>query len=407
MIGINRVWLLSHSYLPARGGIENYLRELARRLLGRGYQPAVICRGGSGRPEEEEIEGVRVIRHPDFPVPGVKLFSKHLYLAGKIAGWLRDTPYCRDGWSLCRYPHYGFALSSLAGRCPGIYLPAAAWTALAPLSAAAGSWKERFFEIYWRRQSTYLERESLRRTDRVMVFSRNILSQLERFHGIDPRTVTVNPPGVDTDRFRPRSPDTERLRGLGLDPERPRLLYLGRFSPEKNLLFLLRTMTPLLHGSRAALLLAGDGPLRTALEREISRRGLRESVRLLPPTDRPEDIYPLGNIFLSPSRYEAFGQTILEAMASGLPVVALKASPPLTLTAAEEIIEEGRSGYSVSEDAAALRDKVQGLLDSPRLREEMGRRGREICRERFIWDRHIRVILESANRMEKPDASRS
>ncbi len=403
----SQVWLLSHSYLPARGGIENYLREVARSLIGKGYRPAVICRGGTGLSAEEEIEGVRVIRHPDFPVSRHKLFSKHLYLAEKIAGWLRESPYCRTGWSLCRYPHYQFALSALEGGCPGIYLPAAVWPALAPLSSSAGGLKARFFELWWRRQAAYLERESLRRADRVMVFSRNILSQLERFHGIDPRTVTVNPPGVDSERFRPRPPAEEMLRSLKLDPSRRRILFLGRLSPEKNLIFLLRALAPLLREDRAELLLAGDGPLRAILEKEIERLNLGSSARVLPPTERPEDLYPLGDIFVSPSRYESFGQTILEAMASGLPVVALKSAPPKILTAAAEIIEDGRSGYTVAEDPAELRNRVKELLASPELRKQMGQAGREISRERFNWGNHLRELRRTAERLEAGNGRRT
>jgi len=406
-INQTNVWLLSHSYLPARGGIENYLRELALRLLEQGLRPAVICRGGAGMEAEEEIEGVRVIRHPDFPVPRHKLFSKHLYLAGKIAGWLRDTPYCRTGWSLCRYPHYQFALSALEGGCPGIYLPAAVWPALAPLSAAAGGLKARFFELWWRRQAAYIERESLRRANRVMVFSRNLRSQLERFHGIDPQTVTVNPPGVDSERFRPRSPDKGIFRSLELDPRRPRILFLGRLSPEKNLIFLLRALSPLLREDRANLLLAGDGPLRSALENEIKRLDLGSAARVLPPTERPEDLYPLGDIFVSPSRYESFGLTILEAMASGLPVIALKSAPPKVLTAAEEIIEDGRSGYTVSKDPAELRNRVEELLASPASREKMGQAGREICRKRFNWGNHLRELRRTAERLEAGNGRRA
>ncbi len=400
----NQVWLLSHSYLPARGGIENYLREVSRFLLALGYRPAVICRGGKGLAPEEVIEGTRVIRHPDFPVPRTKLFTKHLYLAGKISEWLKAGPYCRDGWTLCRYPHYQFALSSLADRCPGIYLPAAIWPALAPLAAAAGGGKERFFELFWRRQVTFLERESLRRADRVMVFSGNLLSQIERYHAIDPRTIVINPPGVDTGRFRPRPPDRDRLLSLDINPEKPRILFLGRFSPEKNLLFLLQALRPLLQGSRCCLLLAGDGPLRRTLEKEIRRRGLEAAVRLMPPPGRPEDFYSLGDIFVSPSNYESFGQTILEAMASGLPVVALKSSPPKVLTAAEEIIEQGASGYTVSEDPEELRKKIEELLPSPACREELGRRGWEICRERFSWEKHVNNLLEPFNQRDRDNA---
>jgi len=389
----NQVWLLSHSYLPARGGIETYLRELSRRLIGQGLQPAVICRGGPDLPAEEEIEGVRVIRHPDFPVPRSRLFSKHLYFAGKIAAWLKASPYCCTGWALCRYPHYQFALSTLDDRCPSLYLPAAVWPALAPLAAAAGGPKARFFELWWRRQVACLEKKALRQADRVAVFSRNMISQLERFYGLAPRSATVIPPGVDTERFRPRPPDPETLRRLGLPEGAPRILFLGRLSPEKNLIFLLRSLEPLMKNNRAALLLAGDGPLRAPLERKIQSRGLETTVRLLPPTGRPEDYYQLGDIFVSPSRYESFGQSILEAMASGLPVIALKSSPPRIMTAAEEIIEEGASGYTVSGEPSELRTRIEELLSSPRSRERMGQRGREICRERFSWERHVKKLL--------------
>jgi glycosyltransferase involved in cell wall biosynthesis len=389
-----KIWMLSHTYLPAVGGIENYLREVGKVLLKKGHQPIVICRRHlSDLPEEETIEGIRVIRHPDFPVPRSKLFSKHLYLAEQIAAWLRGSPYGREGWALCRYPHYQFALSSLADCCPSIYLPASVWPALAPLSTSAGSLKERFFELWWRRQVSFLEKESLQRASRVAVFSRNMIDQLKNLYGIEPKTVIINPPGVDTDRFHPGPPDPVLLRSLNLPPETPLVLFLGRLSPEKNLIFLVRSLSPLLRENRAILIIAGEGPMKLAIERESKKLGCSDSIRLVGSTEGPQKFYAIADIFVSPSRYESFGQSILEAMASGLPVVALKSSPPRIMTAAEEIIEEGASGYAIPEDGAALREKIEALLNSPPLREAMGRKGREICLERFTWEDHVSGLL--------------
>lgn len=393
--------MLSHTYLPAIGGIENYLREVGKVLLKNGHRPIVICRRHlSDLPEEETIEGIRVIRHPDFPVPRSKLYSKHTYLTEQIASWLRESSYCRDGLALCRYPHYQYVLSSLTGHCPCAYLPASVWPALAPLTVSAGSIKERFFAWLWRKQVSTLERVALEKASRVIVFSRNMRDQLESFYGIDPDSVVINPPGVDTNRFRPRPPDSELLRSLNLRPETPRVLFLGRFSPEKNLVFLVRSLSPLLRAGKVNLLLAGEGPLKLTLKRKINRMKLGAAVRVVNPMVKPEKTYSLADIFVSASRYESFGQSILEAMASGLLVVALKHSPPRIMAAASEIIEEGASGFTIPEDGTALRAKVEDILSSPRLREEMGKRGREICRERFTWDGHVSRILSELLRVK-------
>jgi len=272
--------------------------------------------------------GIRVIRHPDFRVPRRKLFSKHTYLADRIAAWLRENHYCRDGWTICRYPHYQYALSALNLDSRSIYLPASVWPALAPLAVSAGNIKERLFARAWRGQVANLEKKALNQADRIVVFSRNMRTQLEGYYGVKPENIIINPPGIDTDRFRPRAVDPEMLRRLNLKPDIPRLLFLGRFSPEKNLSWLLRAVLPLLEEEKAILLLAGDGPLRGSLENEIRRSRIGRAVKLLPGTDKPEMIYPLGDIFISPARYESFGLVILEAMATGLPVITLKNSPP-------------------------------------------------------------------------------
>jgi len=104
-------------------------------------------------------------------------------------------------------------------------------------------------------------------------------------------------------------------------------------------------------------------------------------------------IYPLGDIFISPARYESFGQSILEAMATGLPVITLKNSPPGIRVAADEIIEEKKSGLTVSDTPEEFRSAVEYLLSSASRREELGNRGRSICKDRFTWERHVDELL--------------
>jgi glycosyltransferase involved in cell wall biosynthesis len=80
-------------------------------------------------------------------------------------------------------------------------------------------------------------------------------------------------------------------------------------------------------------------------------------------------------------------------MASGLPVIALKTAPPRVTVAAGEIVEDGKSGYLLPEDAESWRAALGRLLADRSLRERMGAAGRAVCRDRFTWGRHLEGLL--------------
>ncbi len=390
-----QIWFLSHTYLPAIGGIENYLREVGKQFRQRGYRVGVICRRTDPRlPEEEEIEGVRVIRHPDFAVPTRRLPVKHRYLTDAIARWLEESGLLREGAVICRYPPYQCAVSRLSGAPPSLYIPASVWPALAARMIPTGRIKEKIFARIWRKQAALLEKTALEKAGRVIVFSRNMQTQLQEYYGTGRKRITVNPPGVDADRFAPEAPSPTLRAELDLPPGTPVVMYAGRLSPEKNLLFLFRALSPLLRKGECRLLLVGGGPMREELEREGRRLDIVPAVRFTGSIRDPVKYFSLADIFVSPSRYESFGQAILEAMASARPVIALKNFPPRIRVAADEIIEEEKSGFIVPEDSDSLLEKVRVLIDSPLLRKKMGERGREICREKFTWERHVSRLLD-------------
>ena len=391
-----RVWLLSHTFLPARGGIETYLAETSRRLAALGHRPAIVCRRHlPGLPEREEREGVEVIRHPDFPVTRRELPRKPRYLADRLAGWIGETGLVRDGLAVCRFPHYGAALAAVKGAAPAVYLPAALHARLAGIGVRGGTFKERIFFRLWRGRVRALEETALRSAARVAVFSRMLKESLLDEYGLGPERVEVNPPGVDAERFSRGGKDEALARSLGLPAGRPVVLALGRLSPEKNLPFLIEALDPLLRKKSCALLLVGEGPVRAELEAIRRAKRLEEDVILTGETDAPERFYRLADVFASPSRYESFGQSILEAMASGLPALALRPAPPLVTVAAGEIVEDNGSGLLLPEDPVAWSEAVARLLGDRELRARMGEAGRRICRERFNWERHLAALLGS------------
>jgi glycosyltransferase involved in cell wall biosynthesis len=104
--------------------------------------------------------------------------------------------------------------------------------------------------------------------------------------------------------------------------------------------------------------------------------------------------YGLGDLFVLPSTFEGFGIAILEAMACGLPCIGLKADYPRVITATEEILEDGVTGFAVPpDDVKALAERLDALLADETLRRRMGAAAQAECRTRYTWTRHVEDLL--------------
>jgi glycosyltransferase involved in cell wall biosynthesis/predicted metal-dependent phosphoesterase TrpH len=192
--------------------------------------------------------------------------------------------------------------------------------------------------------------------------------------GVAPNEVVRWDRGVDSTRFDPG------LRGGTLLPDAFNVLYSGRITREKGADLLAdafleaRARNPRLH-----LVLAGGGP-----EQELLRERVGDAATFLGWLEGAElaRAYASADIFLFPSRTDTFGQVILEAQASGLPVVAVAEGGPLSL------IEDGISGLLRAPEAGALAQAVLELADSPLLRERLSRAGLASVRRR-TWERAL------------------
>lgn len=170
---------------------------------------------------------------------------------------------------------------------------------------------------------------SLARAQRIMVISESVAADVRRVFGISPDRITVVTPGVRAG-FVPRDPLEARHRvseRLGLDPQRPYLLTVGTVEPRKNLRTLVDALASLPHATRMrfALLIAGAPGWKTSALHDAARPLVDEgTVRFLgfvSQDDLPW-LYAGAAMFLFPSLYEGFGIPVIEAMASGAPVVA-------------------------------------------------------------------------------------
>jgi glycosyltransferase involved in cell wall biosynthesis len=191
-------------------------------------------------------------------------------------------------------------------------------------------------------------------------------------------------PGVDTRLFRP---DYYREGGY--------ILSVGRFSdPRKNVGMLLRAYALLRQAAADApkLVLAGLDDL-SAEDRELASRlhvaGYVETRRDVSPEELAQ-LYRGASVFVLSSDEEGLGLVILEAMASGLPVLSTRSGGP------EGLVVEGVTGYLTPVgDAHALAARMKWLLDDVVLRRSMGERARKMVEEKFSLETAGRVIIES------------
>jgi glycosyltransferase involved in cell wall biosynthesis len=210
----------------------------------------------------------------------------------------------------------------------------------------------------------------------LLIGSDSFASEVCDRHGVDPGRFTVVPGATDTERFVP-----------GAEPgsvhEPARLLYHGRVDARKGVLDLLAAMRLLLDtGRRVRLAVSGIGPDSARLAEQVRADGLAGHVDLLGYV-RYEDahrVYRYGDVFVSPTYAEGFSNTILEAMASGLPVVSTD------VVGVRDCVRDGENGVLVpAADPAALAGAVGALLDdAPRRRRLAGAALAEV-RQRWSW----------------------
>lgn len=182
--------------------------------------------------------------------------------------------------------------------------------------------------------------------------------------------------GVNTALFNPsRASMDMRVRMSGGEPQKPLVIYVGRLAREKRL-FDLHQAAQSLDGIRYALV--GDGPQRDILERRFA---------VLPTVftgylrgEPLAEAFASADVFAFPSDTETFGQVVLQAMASGLPPVVVRASAPA------EFVRDGIDGVHIPpRDPVAFAAALRALVDDPERRASMSRAAATHARE-FSWD---------------------
>lgn len=191
------------------------------------------------------------------------------------------------------------------------------------------------------------------------------------------KDIKIIPLGIDIRKFNPHKKKEDLI------------LFVGRLSKEKNMGALINTFSKTKKGK---LLLVGDGEERNKLENLIKKLKIQNKVIFTGKQKNPEKYFSKSKIFVLSSIYESFGFVLLEAMASGLPCIAFKPDGKKIITASDEIIKNGKTGFLVK-DEKEMTEKIDLLLSDDKLREKMGKLARKEA-EKYSWEKTAKEILK-------------
>ena len=357
-----KILIASDVYHPYPGGITEHIYHLSSELRQRGHDVRILTT--SFNPEEEVNDPDYVIRvGRSIKVPVNKSISSIAFapnITGKIKKVVRENRY-----------DIVHVHGSLAPTMPIFALNYSNAANVATFHAAHES------SIAYSLFKPLLKR-TFRKIDGLIAVSEVARQSMMKYF---PGDYAIIPNGIDTNRFRP---DLEPIPSMK-DKKRKNILFVGRFDPRKGLKFILQAMPSIVERvPDAHLTVIGGGPLEKWYKKQVAPEVASNIsfVGFVSPEELPR-YYVSSDIYVSPATGgESFGIVLLEAMASGVPVLASD------IPGYRTVMEDGVEGMFVPpEDPEAIADKVVELLNAPELRARMGKSGRKKAVNLYSWPR--------------------
>ena len=357
-----RILYISDVYFPRVNGVSTSIRTFRRELQALGHEVTLVA---PAYPGDGADDGNGVVRLPSRQVP---LDPEDRLMH---ASALRELP--------ARFARHSFDLvhiqTPFAAHYAGLRLARALGV---PCVATYHTFFEECLHHYVpfappalvRALARVVSRSQGNEVDALAVPSRAMLAALTAYGVRAP--MTILPTGVPLDELAGGDGAAFRRRH-GIADGRPVLVHVGRVAFEKSIDFLLRMLVRVrARFPDALLVIAGEGPARPHLRRLAYRLELEDNVLFVGYLDRANallDCYRAGDAFVFASRTETQGLVLLEAMALGVPVVAIAAM------GATDILDAGKGALIAKPDEAAFAAAVCQLLESPALRHELARDG--------------------------------
>lgn len=370
---------LTQSWSEFGGGVGTYLRRKRDHILSHTPHRHLLIVPGATDTVQEKGRAITVtIASPPVPSsPNYRLLLRNGAVRKALERFRPDLVDCQDGYNL------PWAALSYRKRHPSVAVTAVYMTDFPtayvhrPLKPIIGDAVAKQLRALAYRYCGYL----YRRFDTVMALGKHGGAAKLRQLGV--KTVEIVPLGVEIDEFNPSNRDPELRRSLGVADNEPLLIYVGRLDRERRAEIVVDAFRRLPRELGARLVLVGEGPVRDSIVESGDDRVIAPGYL----SDRAELARWLASadMYVSAMADETFGVSVIEAQASGLPVVGVAAGGMLDRVDRET----GRLGPV--DDCKAMAANILDVWNSDR--SAMAVAAREHVEGRFSWDRTFQTLF--------------
>jgi len=384
-----RIGIVTECYQPVINGVVFSILNFKKTLESRGHDVFVFTPANGHHGGDETLVACRSIGHPAYPGYGLTL------------------PFNRKQRAIARtldviHVHHPFVIGrhalALARSCdkPLVFTNHTQYSQYSHYIPLLGTVFKGAVERY---VTSFIQQ-----CDLVVAPSEGISRYLKAQHVTRP--IEVVPNGIDTTKFTELLLDRRAAKErLGLEPDTVIILYSGRIALEKNLDFLLDGFKALLSrmaSTKLKFVIAGAGPQEENFRKMASARGLDDVVVMLgaQPYDEMPKVYRAADLFATASTTEVHPLTIMEALASGLPVVALMAM------GTGDIVTHGEDGLLAGKTVENFSSALARMIEDTSMREKMARNARTGA-VRFGVESSTTMLLKAYDRAITEHADRT
>jgi len=220
---------------------------------------------------------------------------------------------------------------------------------------------------------------------KIIAVSEGVKREILENYNVPEEKITVIPNGVDLEEFKPDKRKRNKIREMyKINNNEIVIMFSGHEFKRKGLEFIIKAL-PFVKGEVKLLVVGKDST--DYYKKLASKLGISDRIIFTGFVPDISEYYAASDIFVFPTAYEAFSLATLEAVASGLPILATK------VNGTEELIKEGYNGFFIMRNPRDIAEKINILVEDENLRKQMSKNARKTA-EKYSWDEVAKKTLE-------------
>jgi glycosyltransferase involved in cell wall biosynthesis len=390
---------VSPEYFPISGGTGAYVYYLSRQLQKSGHNVHIITRHKMNSTEIVDGVNITYIKCEGNPLTKYWSFARSTFK--KLEELNKKFAFDIIHANLPLVPNFAIPKESANALVSTVH---STWKGEAEAIKHEGLRKLNTNEKFMLEFNSLLrssEKKLMKRSDALIAVSMYTKKELTEFYDIDEEKIHIIYNGVDVQKFKPNKDRAGLRRELGLEEKQKIILFVGRLYQRKGLDTLFQSISKVVQNFKdAKFVISGEGfrQNKEKLLKLAEKLKIENSVLFVGyfPDEKLPDLYAASDIFVLPALYENFPFAILEAQATGLPVISTKVG------GIPELVTNNKNGLLVEPaNSEQLTEEIMILLKNPKFAEELGKRARQLIEEKFAWPLITNEVVDLYSKISK------